>query len=129
MLRAKTRRGKKSRRKLEYAVIRDQIERRSAVFYKRLLRNLERVGECFVYKGARTADGYAGINFIYRGRHIKIHAHRVFLILQLGYPIPLGIDAGHKAGCGRRDCVLHVFPQPYYENAVTNGHGGCASEF
>lgn len=123
MLYAKTRRGKKSRRNLEFAVIRDQIERRSKAFYARLLRHLHRVGDCIVYNGSTVNCGYAAINFSYKGRHVQIHAHRVFLILKLGTPIPVGIDAGHEFGCPHRNCVLHVFAQPYEDNAVTDKNG------
>lgn len=123
MLYAKTRRGKKSRRQLEFNVVRDQIVRRSQAFYARLLRNLQQVGDCIVYGGALSKNGYAYVTFRYKGQHVTIHAHRLFLILRLGTPIPVGIDAGHEFGCPHRHCVKHVFAQPFVDNAVTDPKG------
>lgn len=122
-LHARTRRGKISRRKLEFAIIRDQMKRDSKRLYARLLRNIKQVGECFVYTSAINRDGYANVSFKYKGRHHSIHAHRIFLMFQLGTPIPLGIDAGHQFGCPHRNCVLHVFAQPFDDNALTDPKG------
>lgn len=124
MLHAATRRGKVSRRRLEFAVIRDQIDRRSAAFYTRIRNRLRLEPDgCITYQGTRGRTGYAQLTFRYRGRFITIHAHRLFLILQLGCPIPLGYDAGHTHDCKHRHCVAHVFQQPWQDNAATDPTG------
>lgn len=117
----KYREGKIRRRKLEFQVVRDQIQRRGSAFYQRIRARLEQCGDCFVYRGSKNPNGYARVNFKYKGQHVGIDAHRLFLLLKLGRPIRLGFDAGHT--CGKRDCVLHIMEQHYTSNALTDPDG------
>jgi len=115
------RRGVAARRKLEFAVVCDQVRRRKPQFTARLQRHLRADGGCLLYAGTLDHKGYARINFKYGGRHVSIGAHRVFLILKICKPIPLEFEAGHEPGCKSRCCVRHVALQHYKSNAVTNG--------
>lgn len=128
-LRAKTRRGKISRRKKEFAVVRHHIERRPQAFYAYLLRKVKQVGNCFVWTGSKRRTGYGRVSLRMNGERYTIDAHRLFLILALGHPIPVGYDAGHRPECKHRNCVLHVFKQRFDENAVTDPDGAHFGDF
>ncbi len=115
-----SRTGCPKRRMLEFRVVVDQVKRRKEEFIARLQRNLTAQGECLLYGGTLDHKGYARLNFRYRGRHVTIHAHRLFLILRQCAPLPKGFEAGHTKGCVSRTCVRHVELQHYRVNAHTN---------
>ena len=114
-----TRMGSARRRRLEFAVIQDQVKRRKAAFISRLEKRLRPDGDCLIYQGTLDHKGYARMNFRYQGGHVSIHVQRVALILQLGTPIPRGIEAGHLSECRSRCCIRHVRSEHYKENAST----------
>lgn len=115
-----SRRGDARRRKLEYDVVRDQLQRRKDAFIRRLESHCVPAGDCLIYQGTLDRKGYARLNFKYKGAHVTIHAHRLFLILQLGHAIPLSYEAGHAKTCSSRACVRHVRLEHYKLNARTN---------
>lgn len=116
-----SRKGNPERRALEFAVIVNQVKRNKERFIRRLSRRLVKEGECYVFKGTRDGNGYARLNFRHvGGRHVTIHAQRVFLILATGAPIPEGYEAGHAKFCKNRACVRHVALEHYKSNASTN---------
>lgn len=117
--RGQDRMGSKERRALEFAAIKDQVTRRKDGFMRRLQRNIEQIGECLCYKGSVDHKGYARLNIRYRGEHVSIHAHRLFLILKIKKPIPLGFEAGHLPECEHRTCVKHLRLEHYTSNAAT----------
>ena len=123
ILKNQNRAGNPARRQLEFDVVRDQTMRRKDAFVARLVSHLHARGECMVYEGTLDHKGYARLNFRYRGMNVTIHAHRVFLIMQIGKPIPLGYEAAHEKGCQHRTCVAHVRLEHYKKNAATNKHG------
>ncbi len=123
MISAKARRGKISRRKREFAFVWHRLTKDPWLFLSWLGRNLERDGECVLFRGSRSRDGYARVSLRKNGERCTVDAHRLFLILQLGEPIPVGYDAGHADGCKHRNCVAHVFKQPFHENAITDAEG------
>jgi hypothetical protein len=114
-----TRDGNPARRKLEFAVVKDQLARRREKFIARLTSRLVRRGDCLCYEGTLDHKGYARMNFRYRGQHVSIHVHRLFLILKIGKPIPQGYESGHEKHCQHRTCVQHVSLEHYTSNAVT----------
>lgn len=114
------RNGNAKRRRLEFNAIMDQVRRRKAQFIARLQRRLRQEGHCLVFEDTRDHKGYARFNVRYKGKHVTIHAHRAFLILQLGRPIRRGFEAGHSEICDRRQCVAHLREEHYKTNAVTN---------
>lgn len=116
----KQRSGKVKRRQLEFDVVR--VQSRSNRFAARLRKHIQPLDGCFVYNGSRQ-NGYARMNFRHNGKHVSIHAHRVFLIIKLGRPIRIGYDAGHTSECRHRHCVLHVIEQHHTENAITDPTG------
>lgn len=109
--------GSKRRRLLEFQVIVEQVKRDKARFIRRLRGLVRSEGACVLFLGSQRYDGYARMNFRYKGRHVQIDAQRVFLILKLCRQIKLGHDAGHEPCCPHRHCVLHVFEQPVGDNA------------
>ena len=118
---SQSRKGNPETRKLEFDVIMDQVKRRKEAFAARLAKHLRTKGECRLYAGTLDHKGYARLNFRYQGRHVSIHAHRLFLIMKLRKPIPLEYEAGHEECCKHRNCVIHVRLEHYKKNASTNG--------
>ena len=115
-----SRMGRAERRRLEFNVVTDQIARRREAFQQRLQRRIRPVGECFCFDGTLDHKGYARMNFRFKGEHVSIHAHRVFLIMKLGRPIRLGYEAGHLPACEHRTCVAHLREEHYKTNCLTN---------
>lgn len=118
-----TRNGKMTRRLMEFSVVRDQVKRRKNKFIEHLLRHLPKESDlagCLNFIGAISPDGYGSLSFRHKGEHVRIHVHRIFMILQLGKPIPVGHDAGHTSTCRSRSCVRHIELQHHKDNAVTN---------
>lgn len=113
------RNGSAKRRKLEYSVVQDQVKRRKVAFMARLTKRLKAVGECLVYQGTRDHKGYARANFRYKGEHVSIGVHRLFLILKLGRPIRRGYESGHLPECQHRACVKHLREEHYSTNAAS----------
>lgn len=120
---SRRRRGKPSRRQLEFEVVRHHVKKNKVAFIARLQRNVEVSGDCVLWRGSKKSDGYARLNFRYKGGHVQIDAHRLFLILQIAQPIPQGFEAGHRAGCPHRNCVRHVFLQHYKDNLAARDNG------
>jgi hypothetical protein len=114
--------GSAERRLYEFYVVKDQVKRRKEDFQARLIRNLRRRGTCLVWKGTKDHKGYARMNFKFRGQHVTIHVHRVFMILMNCAPLPSGYEASHTQGCKHRTCVRHLQLQHYTENANVNGN-------
>lgn len=112
-----SREGVARRRKLEFDAVRDQLARRRAQFMARLKRRLEERDGCMCYRGTLDHKGYARLSVKFEGKHLSIHAHRLFLILKLGRPIRRGYEAAHS--CGVRPCVKHVSEVHYKINAVS----------
>lgn len=115
-----SREGNKVRRLLEFEAIVDQVKRRKEAFIERLNNRLEKKGYCRLYKGNLDHKGYARLNIRFKGKIITIHAHRLFLILKIKKPIPLGFEAGHLSNCTSRRCVVHVALQHYKDNAASH---------
>ena len=113
-----TRNGRRARRRFEYDVIAHHVKRDKAGFIRRLSARLVPVGECLVYRAAKTPDGYPNITFRYNGKHTAIKAHRVFAILQHCAPLPVGMDVGHEEHCHNRGCVRHIALQHYTVNTA-----------
>lgn len=97
----------------------DQIKRRKDAFMKRLTDRLEQRGGCVCYVGSLDHKGYARLNVRYKGQHVTLHAHRVFLILKQQRPIKRGYEAGHLPGCLYRTCVAHLREEHFKSNAST----------
>lgn len=116
-----SRKGNPATRQLEFDVVMDQVKRRKEAFAARLTKHLRKRGECRVYDGTLDHKGYARLNIYYRGQHVTIHAHRLFLIMKIRKPIPLEYEAGHTEECNHRNCVVHVRLEHYKKNAATNG--------
>lgn len=75
--------------------------------------NVPELGPCWVWRGARNADGYG----IIRGDHGKlVLVHRVALATALGRPIAEGMFACHK--CDIRYCArpAHLYEGTKVEN-------------
>lgn len=75
----------------------------------------ESLGTCWIWKGARNADGYGVI----RGEGAKaplLLAHRVALSIALGRPIAPGMVAAHR--CDTPPCVRprHLYEATFKEN-------------
>lgn len=119
--RDQSRKGNPETRRLEFAVVMDQVKRRKDAFAKRLTARLRKRGDCTIYDGTLDHKGYARLNIYYQGRIVTIHAHRLFLIMKLRKPIPLEYEAGHEPDCKHRNCVVHVRLEHYKKNASTNG--------
>lgn len=100
----------------------DQVTRRKAAFIARLNRRITPDGDCLLYNGS-LADGYPCINFRYKGQHIKMKAHRVFMILKHKAPLPIGYDVGHTPECKSLRCVKHIELEHFYINAFTDPSG------
>lgn len=96
----------------------DQVKRRKAAFIARLQRRLRQAGHCLVYEGTKDHKGYPRLNLRYKGEHVSIGAHRVFLILQLGRPIKRGYHAGHAVICEHLACVAHLREEHYKVNSA-----------
>ena len=114
-----SRKGNKSRRELEFKAVMYQVKKNKTRFINRLQNRIVSVNECLIYKGTKDHKGYARLNLRYLGQHITIHAHRLFLILKIGKPIPLAMEAGHLPRCSSRCCVKHVQLEHYKKNAAT----------
>ena len=113
------RNGSAARRKLEFDAVVDQITRRKGKFIERLTRRLESRGECLCYRGTLDHKGYARLNLRYQGKHVTIHAHRLFLLMRLMRPLKRGMEAGHLPGCEHRTCIRHLREEHYKSNART----------
>jgi hypothetical protein len=114
-----TRMGLARRRRLEFNAIQHQIRTRKDAFTKRLQGRIQPVNGCLCYRATLDHKGYARLNVRYKGKHVTIHAHRLFLILKLGRPIRRGYEAGHLPECEHRTCVLHLREEHYSSNAST----------
>jgi len=115
-----SRKRSSARRLLEFSVILHHVRKNKLRLIRRLQGLVKGDGPHVLFLGSRRADGYGRVSFRRPdGRHISIDAQRVFLILALGRQIKLDHDAGHKAECEYRHCVLHLFEQPTAENSLT----------
>lgn len=111
------------RAQLEFAVVLDQVRRRKEAFIARLQSLVYADGPCILYKGAKNVNGYGRMNFRFKDHrrrtreasHVQIEAHRLFLILRLGTPIPTDREAGHYF-CHNEACVRHVELQTREQN-------------
>jgi hypothetical protein len=115
------RHGNPRTRTREYDTILYHVRKNKERFIRRLQGLVrEDANGCVLHKGSIDHYGYPRMNFRdRRGRHITIHACRVFLILMLARAIKLGHEAGHT--CHNRRCVRHLTELPYDVNARTNG--------
>ena len=111
--------GNPKRRKLEFAIVMDQLARRRAAFSARLKRNLEPAGDCLLYRGTLDRRGYPRIAFRYMGKIYSLRAHTVFLILKIKKPIPVGFDVGHEPICTNNACIKHIRAEHYIANCST----------
>jgi hypothetical protein len=114
--------GSEARRKFEFECVKHQVQAHKERFAARLQRRLSVEGECLVYDGS-LCDGYPCITFRFKGKHLKMKVHRVFIILKRASPIPVGFDVGHLTGCSTRRCVKHIELQHYKENRTTDPLG------
>lgn len=111
------RRGVARRRRLEFDTVVFQVKKDKGRFISRLNRNLRYSEGCLRWKGSRRSNGYGRISVRKAGgAKLNIDVQRLFLILKLGTPIPMNIEAGHAPGCPNRDCVFHIMPQHYTDN-------------
>lgn len=70
----------------------------------RLVKHLEKRGQCWIWTGARNSDGYPKMNFAFKGRgHTQVYVHHVFFVLRTGRDIRKGMELDHK--CLNRSCV------------------------
>ncbi len=122
-LHAATRRGKISRRKREFKFVMHHVKKRGYLFAVYLRSKLRQDGDCQRWTGSRKRAGYGRLTLRMNGERLSIDVHRLFLILKLKTPIPVGYDAGHQQGCPHRDCVAHVFKQHFADNAETDPTG------
>ena len=106
-----------TRAQKEYDVLLDQATRRHKEFWARIRRNLEIIGECRVWTGAISKNGYPRMNIRLSNprRTFQLEMHRAFLIMQTHAPIPEGYEAGHYE-CHNRACVRHVRLETRQEN-------------
>ena len=115
------RNGNPARRRLEFECILDQVKRRKSEFIARLQRHIRPAGDCLIFDGTMDHNGYPRMNFKFKGQHITLHAHRLFMILKNCALLPAGYEAGHEPGCPHRGCVRHLTLQHFRVNSVTNG--------
>lgn len=114
-MRQRGRSGSQARRMLEYQVVFDQVARRKDEFTARIKRRTTITDDgCLIYNGASRRGLYPRMNFRYNGKHVQIDACRVFLILRLGRPIYIGMEAGHT--CNNTRCVQHLEEITWQEN-------------
>lgn len=107
---------------IEFDVLCDQLEKGSK---HRLIARLDkfiwtdwadtRMGSpCRIWTGGADRNGYARINFRYKGQHVKILVHRLFLTLMMKRPIADGMEAAHT--CTEQLCVAHLQEQTRRDN-------------
>lgn len=99
-----------------------QVRTRKDAFIARLQRRVKPDGACLLYNGSLT-EGYPRINLRYKGKHLSIKAHRVFMILKHGKPLPMGCDVGHTPECHSRACVKHIELEIRTINSYTDPQG------
>lgn len=99
--------------------------RRTTPLLDRLLDKVMRDGDCWIFTGTTTRDGY-GLIRIDRRQTMK-KAHRVSYELHVG-PIPVGLEIDHL--CRRRSCVnpSHLEPVTHTENVRRSRDLGCRRE-
>lgn len=87
---------------------------------ERIKARIRREGDCLIWTGAHTADGYGNIGV--HGESLRVH--RVAYILARG-PIPDDLVLDHL--CRRRDCVNPDHMEPVTNKVnVLRGEGACA---
>lgn len=70
--------------------------------YERLMRRVERVGECLVFTGSTKTGGYSTLSIYDDGRRTTIYGHRLSYERNVG-PIPDGFHIDHL--CRNHACV------------------------
>lgn len=69
---------------------------------ERFWSQVDKSGECWVWTGTRTRDGYGKIGYRVDGRYLSLRAHRVSWALHRG-PVPKGRSVLHH--CDNPACV------------------------
>jgi len=92
--------------------------------YERFMEKIDIVGECWLWKGAKSKDGYGRFISFSTG-HGDILAHRMSYLLHIG-EITEGMQILHKPVCTSRSCVNpeHLYqgtPQDNINDMIVTG--------